>query len=48
MRKNKTKKIQIKMFKKKNKLKSLFSSVDVGSLELYAEMMRDRTSGLNN
>ena len=42
MKKNKTKKVQIKMFKKENKLENLFNNVDVKSLELYAEMMRDR------
>ena len=47
MKKNKTKKIQIKMFKEENKLENLFNSVDIKSLELYAEMMRDRYRNLN-
>lgn len=42
MKKNKTKKIQIKMLKKENKLENLFNSIDIKSLELYAEMMRER------
>jgi hypothetical protein len=48
MKKNKTKKVQIKMFKKENKLENLFKSVDINSLELYAEMMRDRYGNLND
>jgi|TARA_B110001450_G_C17494378_1_gene429702 hypothetical protein len=47
MKKNKTKKIQINMFKGENKLENLFNSVDIKSLELYAEMMRDRYRNLN-
>ena len=47
MKKNKTKKVQIKMFKKENKLENLFNSVDIKSLELFAEMMRDRYRNLN-
>ena len=42
MKKKHTKKVQIKMFKKKDKTVALFNSVDIKSLELYAEMMRDR------
>ena len=42
MKKKQTKKVQIKMFKKEDKQESLFNSIDVKSLELYAEMMRDR------
>jgi hypothetical protein len=48
MKKNKTKKIQIKMLKKENKLENLFNSIDIKSLELYAEMMRDRYGNLND
>lgn len=36
------KKIQIKMFKKEETHERLFDSIDINSLELYAEMMRDR------
>ena len=42
MKKTHTKKVQIKMFKKKDKTKELFNSIDIKSLELYAEMMRYR------
>ena len=42
MKKKHTKKVQIKMFKKEDKHQSLFNSIDIKSLELYAEMMRDR------
>lgn len=42
MKQKKTKKIQIKTFKKKNELDSLFKTIDSDSLKLYAEMMRDR------
>jgi len=38
------KKVQIKMFKKEGKHERLFDSIDTNSLELYAEMMRDRYS----
>jgi len=38
------KKVQIKMFKKEETHESLFDSIDTNSLELYAEMMRDRYS----
>jgi hypothetical protein len=48
MKKNKTKKVQIKMFKKENNLEKLFNTVDIKSLELYAEMMRDRYGNLND
>ena len=41
MDKNK-KKIQIKTFKKESDYDKLFSSIDSNSLELYAQMMRDR------
>ena len=47
MKKNKIKKVQIKMFKKENKSEKLFNSVDIKSLELFAEMMRDRYRNLN-
>lgn len=36
------KKVQIKTFKTKDDFDSLKSSIDVNSLELFAEMMRDR------
>ena len=36
------KKIQIKTFKSKNDYDSLTDSIDINSLELFAEMMRDR------
>ena len=42
MKKNKTKKISIKFFKKENELDALFKNIDTDSLKLYAEMMRDR------
>ena len=42
MTKKQTKKVQIKMFKKEDKLETIFNSIDIKSLELYAEMMRDR------
>ena len=42
MKKKQTKKVQIKMFKKEDKLETIFNSIDIKSLELYAEMMRDR------
>ena len=38
--KEKSKKIQVKFFKKEKKLQSIFNSIDTKSLELYAEMMR--------
>ena len=40
--KEKNKKIQVKFFKKEKKLQSIFNTIDNKSLELYAEMMRDR------
>lgn len=39
---NNTKSIQIKTFKKENELTSLFNSIDIKSLELYSQMMKDR------
>ena len=36
------KKIQIKMFKKESEDNKLFKSISLDSLELYAQMMRDR------
>ena len=42
MKEKQTKKVQIKMFKKEDKLETIFNSIDIKSLELYAEMMRDR------
>jgi hypothetical protein len=38
------KKVQVKMFKKEETHERLFDSIDTNSLELYAEMMRDRYS----
>ena len=38
------KKVQVKMFKKEETTERLFDSIDINSLELYAEMMRDRYS----
>ena len=38
------KKVQVKMFKKEETYERLFDSIDTNSLELYAEMMRDRYS----
>ena len=48
MKKNKTKKVQIKLLKKENKLENFFNTIDIKSLELYAEMMRDRHGNLND
>jgi len=36
------KKIQIKTFKVKGEYERLMDSIDINSLELYAEMIRDR------
>ena len=36
------KKIQVKTFKVKGEYERLMDSIDMNSLELYAEMMRDR------
>ena len=36
------KKIQIKTFKVEGEFERLIDSIDINSLELYAEMMRDR------
>jgi len=36
------KKIQIKTFKVQGEYERLMDSIDINSLELYAEMMRDR------
>ena len=36
------KKIQVKTFKVKGVYERLMDSIDINSLELYAEMMRDR------
>ena len=36
------KKIQIKTFKAEGEYESLMSSIDINSLELYHQMMRDR------
>ena len=40
--KEKSKKIQVKFFKKEKELDTLFKYTDIDSLKLYAEMMRDR------
>ena len=40
--KEKSKKTQVKFFKKENELDTLFKNTDIDSLKLYAEMMRDR------
>ena len=45
MKNKQTKKVQIKMFKKEDKLETIFNSIDIKSLELYAEMMRGRYGG---
>ena len=42
------KKIQIKTFKVKGEYDRLMDSIDINSLELYAEMMRDRYGGERN
>ena len=39
---NKKRKIQVKTFKKECEYDKLFRSIDSNSLELYAQMMRDR------
>ena len=41
------KKVQIKTFKTKDDFYRLKSSIDVNSLELFAEMMRDRYGNRN-
>ena len=41
------KKIQIKTFKVQGEYESLMGSIDINSLELYAEMMRDRYGNRN-
>ena len=41
------KKIQIKTFKVQGEYESLMDSIDINSLELYAEMMRDRYGNRN-
>ena len=41
------KKVQIKTFKTKEDFDRLKSSIDVNSLELFAEMMRDRYGNRN-
>ena len=42
------KKIQIKTFKVEGEYERLMDSIDMNSLELYAEMMRDRYGGERN
>lgn len=41
------KKVQIKTFKKKEANEMVFDSINIESLELYAEMMRDRFGNRN-
>ena len=41
------KKVQIKTFKTKDDFDRLKSSIDINSLELFAEMMRDRHGNRN-
>ncbi len=41
------KKVQIKTFKTKDEFDRLKSSIDINSLELFAEMMRDRYGNRN-
>jgi hypothetical protein len=41
------KKVQIKTFKTKDDFDRLKSSIDINSLELFAEMMRDRYGNRN-
>ena len=45
---SKQKKIQVKTFKVKGEYERLMDSIDMNSLELYAEMMRDRYGGERN
>ena len=42
MKQKKTKKIQIKTFRKENELDTIFKTINTDSLKSYAEMMRDR------
>jgi hypothetical protein len=42
------KKVQVKMFKKEETHERLFNSIDIKSLELYAEIMRDRYRSLHD
>ena len=42
------KKIQVKTFKVKGEYERLMDLIDINSLELYAEMMRDRYGGERN
>jgi hypothetical protein len=42
------KKVQIKTFKKEEIHERLFDSIDINSLELYTEMMRDRYRSLHD
>jgi len=42
------KKVQVKMFKKEETHERLFDSIDINSLDLYAEMMRDRYRSLHD
>tara|TARA_R110001632_G_scaffold221958_2_gene352808 strand:- start:522 stop:677 length:156 start_codon:yes stop_codon:yes gene_type:complete len=48
MKKKQTKKVQIKMFKKEDKLETIFNSIDINSLELYRQMMSDRYGNLDD
>jgi hypothetical protein len=45
---SKQKKIQVKTFKVKGEYERLMDSIDMNSLELYAEMMTDRYGGERN
>jgi len=42
------KKVQIKTFKKEEVHERLFDSIDINSLELYTEIMRDRYRSLHD
>ena len=42
------KKIQVKTFKVEGEYERLMATIDINSLELYAEMMRDRYGGERN
>ena len=42
------KKVQIKIFTKEETHERLFDSIDINSLELYAEMMADRYGNFND
>jgi len=44
MNNDKKRQIQFKTFKKENESTSLFNSIDIKSLQLYSQMMKDRYS----